>query len=98
MTLIEVSQLVRDLCRQHDLDRAAWLKAAAASNRQADRLEALEHEMLQTNDDVSSILEGHLQAFRANEQALQGQLKAAFADMTTAVKAVEQGLLAASGS
>ena len=50
--------------------------------------------MLQINDDVAGILNGHLQTFRANEQALQGQLKAAFADMATAIKAVEHGLLA----
>ena len=96
-TLVELSQLVRDLCRQHDLDRVGWVQAAAASDRQADRIEALEHEMLQINDDVSAVLEGHLQAFRASELALQGQLKGAFLDMTTAVMAVEQGLMAGIG-
>ena len=50
--------------------------------------------MLQINDDVAGILDGHLQTFRVSEQALQGQLKAAFADMATAIKAVEHGLLA----
>ena len=72
MMLPAVSRLVRDMCRQHDLDRVAWQQAVSASNRQADRLEALEQEMLQINDDVAGILGGHLQAFRANEQALQG--------------------------
>ena len=96
-TLLELSQLVRDLCRQHDLDRMGWVQAAAAINHQADRIEVLEHEALQTTDDVSAVLEGHLQAFRASELALQGQLKGAFLDMTTAVMAVEQGLLAGIG-
>ena len=94
VSLLELSQLVRDLCRQHDLDRIGWVQATAAINHQADRIEVLEHEALQTTDDVPAVLEGHLQAFRGSEQALQNQLKGAFLDMTTAVMAVEQGLLA----
>ena len=94
MTLTEVSQFVRDLMRQHEFDGAAWAKIVAASHNQAERLEAMEHEMLQVNDDLSGILDGHVQTLRANVVALQGQLKAAFADTVTAVKAVEQGLLA----
>ena len=31
MTLTEVSQFVRDLMRQHEFDRAAWVKIVAAS-------------------------------------------------------------------
>ena len=89
MTLTEVSQ-----CRLHELDRVAWKRAVSANHSQANRIEALEHEMLQINDDVAGILDGHLQTFRANERALQGQLKATFADMATAIKAVEHGLLA----
>ena len=93
-TLIGLSQLVRDLCRQHDLDRIGWAQMTAAVNLQADRIEGLEHETLQTTDDVSAVLEGHFQAFRGSEQALQNQLKGAFQDMSTAVLAVEQGLRA----
>ena len=93
-TFIEVSQLVRDLCRQHDLDRAAWKRIVEASNGHADRLEALEHELLQVNDEVAGILEGHVQSVRANEMALQAQLKSAFEDMGVAIKAVERGLIA----
>ena len=92
-TFVEVSQLVRDLCRQHDFDRAAWKRIVDASNSQADRLEALEHEMLQVNDDVAGILDGHVQSVRANELALQAQLKSAFEDMGVAIKAVERGLI-----
>ena len=69
-TLIGLSQLVRDLCRQHDLDRIGWAQMTAAVNLQADRIEGLEHETLQTTDEVSTVLEGHFQAFRGSEQAL----------------------------
>ena len=65
----------------------------AASHNQAERLEAMEHEMLQVNDDLSGVLEGYAQTLRANEAALQGHLKAAFGDTVMAVNAVEQGLL-----
>ena len=94
MAFIEVSQLLRDLCRQHDLDRAAWKRIVEASNGHADRLEALEHELLQVNDEVAGILDGHVQTVRANEMALRAQLKSAFEDMGVAIKAVEHGLIA----
>ena len=93
MTLTEVSQFVRDLMRQHEFDRAAWVKIVDASQRQAQRLETMEHEMLQVNDELSSVLEGYARTLRANEAALQDHLKAAFGDTVLAVNAVEQGLL-----
>ena len=43
----------------------------------------MEHESLKVNNDVSGIIAGRLQVGRANEQALQGQLKAVFAEMAT---------------
>ena len=93
MTLTEVSQFVRDLMRQPEFDRAAWVKIVAASQHQAQRLEAMEHEMLQVNDELSGVLEGYARILRANEAALQDHLKAAFGDTVLAVNAVEQGLL-----
>ena len=80
MTLTEVSQFVRDLMRQHEFDRAAWVKIVAASQHQAQRLEAMEHEMLQVNDELSGVLEGYARILRANEAALQDHLKAAFGE------------------
>ena len=67
MTLTEVCQFVRDLCLQSLFDRAAWQHAVAASIRQANRLEALKHEALQTNDDVSGIVAAHMQIVRESE-------------------------------
>ena len=93
MPIDQLSQLVRDLCRQHDLDRPAWKRIVAASDNHADRLEALEHQMLQTNDEVASILDGHLQSVHADASALQVQLKTTFEDMSGAIEAVERGLI-----
>ena len=93
MTLIEVSQFVRDLMRQHEFDRVAWVNIVAASQNQAQRLGTMEHEMLQVNDELSSVLEGYARTLRSNEAALQDHLKAAFGDTVLAVNAVEQGLL-----
>ena len=50
--------------------------------------------MLQVNDDVAGILDGHVQSVRANELALQAQLKSAFEDMGVAIKAIEHCLIA----
>ena len=74
-------------------NRAAWKRIVEASSGHADRLEALEHEMPQVNE-VAGILDGHVQSVRANEMALQAQLKSAFEDMGVAIKAVERGLIA----
>ena len=62
----------------------ALQQAVSAGSSQADRLETLEFETLQMNEDISGTLDGHVQAFRANEKAVQGQPETAFVDMATA--------------
>ena len=66
----------------------------AASGNHADRLEALEHELLQVNDEVAGVFRGNVRGVRANEMVLQAQLKTAFEDMSGAIKAIERGLIA----
>ena len=49
-SLLEVSRLVRDLCQQVDFDRAAWRDLVATTTDHAQKIDHLEHETLQTND------------------------------------------------
>ena len=88
----EMSQLVRDLCRQWTFDRTAWKDMVAAFDDHARRLDQLEHESLQVNDDVARLLDGQLQALQGQEQRHRDYVTAAVADVTAGVRVVEQNL------
>ena len=75
MDLTEMSRLVRDLCRQHDLDRAAWQETVDSLNDHAKRLDTLEHETLQQTDSLATAMDDLLRGLRGNEDKLREQVK-----------------------
>ena len=85
MTLLEASRMIRDLCRQYDKDRFAWADIVNAANDHADRIDALEHEALQVNDDMGLALDQQLNILKAYEERAQAQLVSVMADTQKAV-------------
>ncbi len=66
MDMVELSRYVRDLCRQHDFDREAWKQLVETTGDHAKRLDHLDHELLQVNDQVSGVCEGANVIYREN--------------------------------
>ena len=75
MEVQALSRLVRDLCRQHELDRMAWKDFAETANDHAKRLDALEHETLQINDEVARVLDGQSRMAQASLQEVMEAVK-----------------------
>ena len=46
----------------------------------AAKIDGLEHESMQVNDDIAFVIDGHLQAAKASEVRMQDQIRIAFAD------------------
>ena len=53
MSLVDLSRVVRDLMRQHDLDRVAWSNLVETINDHAKKVDNLDHEALQVSDNLS---------------------------------------------
>ena len=77
MDQLELSRLVRDLCRQTTMDRDAWKEVVSAIQDHAKRVDSLEHDMLQVNDQVCSITDGANQIYFANQKIFKAEVRAA---------------------
>ena len=86
MDATSLSRLVRDLCRQHDYDRVAWQESVSAVADHAQRLDTLEHEALQTNDQFSLLMDGHLFVQKASEKQFKEHIQAAVNDLTAGIR------------
>ena len=92
MDLVEVSRLVRDLCRQHAFDREAWKQIVETTSDHAKRIDTVEHEMLQVNDEVAVIVDGANSVYQANEKKNREDSMAAMLDCKKAIDLVDEGL------
>ena len=75
MDAVELSQLVRDLCRQHELDRATWHETIESLNDHAKKIDVLEHETLQQTDSNAMMMDDLLRGLRGSENKLREQIK-----------------------
>ena len=89
MDLQQLSQLVRDLCRQHEMDRVAWRNMVDASTDHAQRIDQLMDEALQSNDQFSMLMDGHLINQKASEQQFREQVHTSIRDVTAALQLTE---------
>ena len=92
MDLQQMSQLVRDLCRQHEMDRVAWRNMVDASTDHAQRIDQLMDEALQSNDQFSMLMDGHLINQKASEQQFREQVHTSIRDVTAALQITEASL------
>ena len=92
MTLVEVSRYVRDLMRQHDLDRIAWTGMEEVANDHARKLDELDHEALQVTDNLSALMDNMMVGIRNNEAKLKEQLNQNLADTTVAMQLIDSNL------
>ena len=67
MGVTEMSRFVRNLCRQHDKDRVAWLNMVGVTNDHAKMIDELEHEALQVRDNMSSLMDNMMVGVRNDE-------------------------------
>ena len=92
MDLLEMSRLVRDLCRQHNFDREAWQRSVDAALDHAKRLDRLEHEMLQVNDQVAVVVDGANAIYKASEKKHRDEVMNAMQDIKLGVTTVDEAL------
>ncbi len=92
MDQVEMSQLVRDLCRQITLDREAWKEVVSAIQDHAKRIDEAEHELLQTNDQVGNIVDGANQIYYANQKLFKAEVQTAMDGVKAGVNQVDQNL------
>ena len=92
MNMIEMSQLVRDLCRQFNFDREAWKQVVGAIGDHAQRIDRMEHEMLQVNDQVSVVIEGTNAIYYANEKKYRNEVEEAMRGVKAGVDQVDNAL------
>ena len=92
MAIVDLSRLVRDLCRQHYFDREAWQEMITANQDHAQRIDGLSDESLQTNDQFAGLLEGHKEAMQVQNAQTQSHVAAAVANLTVGIKAVETNM------
>ena len=91
-SLLEISRLVRDLCRQVEHDRESWRDVVATLADHAQRIGRLDHETLQTNDQFSMLMDGHLNVQRAQEQQFREHIQAAVGDVSKAIRLTDESL------
>ena len=89
MELQALSRLVRDLCRQHELDRAAWREFVDAANDHAKRIDTLEHEALQVNDEMARVLDGQSRMAQASMREVMEAVKIIEHNLKTMVDATK---------
>ena len=92
MDIKQMSQLVRDLCRQHEMDRVAWSNLVEANVDHAHRIDQLSDEMLQSNDQFSILMDGHLLNQKNAERQFQDHVQASIRDVTAAIQYTETSL------
>ena len=81
---IEMSRLVRDLCRKHELDREAWRDITENLNDTAKRVEALEDDALQNTDLFAMHMDKVIRGVRGNEGRLRAMVQNNLVDMQQA--------------
>ena len=92
MDVTELSQFVRDLMRQHDLDRVAWRNFEDVVNDHAKKIDVLDHEALQVTDNLSQLMDNMLVGVKNNEEKLKLQLQQNLADTTVAMQLIDTNL------
>ena len=70
MNITELCQFVRDLMRQHDLDRVAWRGMEEVVSDHAKKIDNLDHEALQVTDNLSALMDNMLVGVKNNEPNL----------------------------
>ena len=92
MDLVTVSRLVRDLCRQQTLDRATWQDAVGTFEDHATRLESIEGELLQVNDQTAEVFDRATAGQVARDAALTAHLNKSVADVSAAAQMIDSNL------
>ena len=92
MNITELSQFVRDLMRQHDLDRVAWRGMEEVVNDHAKKIDNLDHEALQVTDNLSALMDNILVGVKSNEDKLKVQLNQNLSDTTVAMQLIDTNL------
>ena len=92
MSLVDLSRVVRDLMRQHDLDRVAWSNLVETINDHAKKVDNLDHEALQVTDNLLTLMDNMLVGIKNNENKLKTQLDQNLADTTVAMQLIDTNL------
>ena len=92
MDIVTVSRLVRDLCRQQTLDRVSWQEAVNTFEDHAARLETMEDELLQVNDQTAEVFGRATAGQAAREAALTAHFNKSIADVTAAAQMIDTNL------